>query len=193
MKKSCGNTRREMLRLISISAGATTGLTQFPAGAWQTGTTPALSRDYTPKIFDEEQLQVIECLSEIILPADAHSPGAKAAYVWKYIDLIVSQAGESAKQIWIDGLAALDHMATSDYGRPLGKCTGNEQTSLLEKISRREKDPRTLEERFFVVLKRATVDGYYTSEIGIHQDLEYRGNTMVLNFESCMHPEHKVE
>jgi hypothetical protein len=30
-----------------------------------------------------------------------------------------------------------------------------------------------------------TVNGYYSSEIGIHQDLEYQGNTYVAEFPEC--------
>ena len=41
-----------------------------------------------------------------------------------------------------------------------------------------EADPKTEEHRFFVELKRRTVKGYYTSRIGIHDDLQYKGNTM---------------
>jgi hypothetical protein len=47
-------------------------------------------------------------------------------------------------------------------------------------------DPHgSLEERFFVALKRAAIDGYYTSRIGIHQDLQYQGNEAVRGFPGC--------
>jgi hypothetical protein len=42
-------------------------------------------------------------------------------------------------------------------------------------------------EEFFVSAKKATVEGYYTSAVGIHNDLEYQGNTVVANFEGCTH------
>jgi hypothetical protein len=37
-----------------------------------------------------------------------------------------------------------------------------------------------------------TIDGYYTSKIGIHQELEYQGNTALAEFEGCTHPEHQA-
>ncbi len=37
-----------------------------------------------------------------------------------------------------------------------------------------------------------TVDGYYTSKIGIHQDLEYKGNTAISEFPGCTHAEHQA-
>jgi hypothetical protein len=36
-----------------------------------------------------------------------------------------------------------------------------------------------------------TIDGYYTSEIGIHKDLQYKGNSYTKDFVGCTHDEHK--
>jgi hypothetical protein len=36
-----------------------------------------------------------------------------------------------------------------------------------------------------------TVDGYYTSSIGIHQELRYQGNAYLKEFIGCTHPEHR--
>ena len=52
-------------------------------------------------------------------------------------------------------------------------------------------NPATLEERFFAALKRMTIEGYYTSAVGIHQDLNYQGNTAMADFPGCSHSEHK--
>ena len=46
-----------------------------------------------------------------------------------------------------------------------------------------------MQERFFHALKRATIDGYYTSRIGIHQDLQYQGNEAMRDFPGCQHTE----
>ena len=45
--------------------------------------------------------------------------------------------------------------------------------------------PRTPLESFFAVTKRATVHGYYTSEIGIHKELRYKGNQVIAEFVGC--------
>jgi hypothetical protein len=41
-------------------------------------------------------------------------------------------------------------------------------------------------EAFFADTKQATIHGYYTSEIGIHQDLRYKGNTLLADFVGCL-------
>ena len=45
---------------------------------------------------------------------------------------------------------------------------------------------RPILEAFFEATKQATVHGYYTSEIGIHQDLRYKGNTLLGEFVGCL-------
>jgi hypothetical protein len=42
--------------------------------------------------------------------------------------------------------------------------------------------PTTHGERFFVELKQWTTFGYYTSRIGIHDEMEYKGNTLLREF-----------
>src|SRR5262249_34684137 len=40
-------------------------------------------------------------------------------------------------------------------------------------------------EAFFAATKRATLHGYDTSEIGLHQELRYKGNKILLEFRGC--------
>jgi len=37
----------------------------------------------------------------------------------------------------------------------------------------------------FKLAKQATIFGFYTSEIGIHKELQYKGNQMLLDFAGC--------
>jgi hypothetical protein len=39
----------------------------------------------------------------------------------------------------------------------------------------------------FHTLKNLTCDGYYTSQIGLVQELGYSGNTAMASFEGCVH------
>lgn len=144
-------------------------------------------RFFTP----DENRTVIE-MSERIIPADDHSPGAKAARVSEFIDLIVSESPENARQSWRDGLAAINKMSQSRFGKPFADATVDQQVDLLKEISKNEKSPQTIEEKFFRTIKNATVDGYYTSEIGIHKELQYKGNSYLKEFTGCTHPEHQA-
>jgi hypothetical protein len=49
-------------------------------------------------------------------------------------------------------------------------------------MAENETHPKTPEQVFFGELKEATAHAYYTSKIGIHQEMEYKGNTMLPEF-----------
>lgn len=170
--------RRTALKMFSASLGALA----FPIGAF--------AAEYSPQHFTPAQMRLLDALTETIIPTDDHSPGAKAASVASYIDVIVSAAGITEKKLWDDGLAAIEDMAKRAHGHSFPECDTSQQIALLEKIAANEGRPRTVAEKFFETLKAATVDGYYTSAIGIHQDLQYQGNTMVMEFPGCTDKTH---
>ena len=60
--------------------------------------------------------------------------------------------------------------------------TAPAQDALLAELAKNESDPKTPLERFFVEAKLRTIQGYYTSEIGIHKDLRYKGNQFLAEF-----------
>src|SRR5262249_24344365 len=137
----------------------------------------AAPTNHSLKFFTEEENKTIIEMSELIIPADDHSPGAKAARVNEYIDLIISESTEVTRQYWREGLTAVNKMSRDKYGKGFAEATPEQQLELLKEISKNERSPQTVEERFFRTIKYATVDGYYTSEIGIHKELHYKGNS----------------
>ena len=44
--------------------------------------------------------------------------------------------------------------------------------------------------RFFRLIKNLTADGYYTSRVGLLDELGYAGNTALARFPTCSVPEH---
>ena len=136
------------------------------------------------------QHRLVDVLTELIIPADDRSPGASAAKVADFIDLLLSGAADEEQQIWRDGLAALDVLAAARGQHPFTECSASQQAAILTEISRREMDPHTTVEKLFALLKERTIQGYYTSEIGIHTELGYKGNKFLTEFLGCTHPEH---
>ena len=144
------------------------------------------------KFFSPDENRTVVEMSERIIPSDDSSPGAKAARVSEYIDLIVSESPEATKQHWREGLAAVNKMSRDKAGKPFADATQDQQVELLKVISKNERNPQTVEEKFFRTIKNATIDGYYTSEIGIHKELKYKGNSYLKEFTGCTHPEHQT-
>ncbi len=144
-----------------------------------------------PKFFNADQMALIGVISEHIIPTDANSPGALAAEVPQFIDLMINESPAETKKTWQDGLAAVNQMSQSKFSAAYVKATKDQQIALLTEISKNEMKPTTPEERFFKTIKNMTIDGYYTSKIGIHQELKYKGNTYLKEFKGCTHPEHQ--
>ena len=99
-----------------------------------------------------------------------------------YIDLLVSESPADIKTAWTEGLTALDQASTERFKAPFVKATAEQQIALLTDISRNELDPKTPLEVFFREAKSRTITGYYTSKIGIHQELGYKGNQFLPEF-----------
>ena len=193
-------TRREALKGIGASAGVIATLPVLGSSAvaqdqmahmHHPAQTAAKEKAQPLRFFTEEENRTVIEMSERIIPADDSSPGAKAARVNEYIDLILSESPEDVKQTWRTGLAAVNKMSRDKYSKSFADASLDQQVELLKQIGKNEKSPQSVEERFFRTIKNATVDGYYTSEIGIHQELHYKGNSYLKEFPGCTHPEHQ--
>jgi glucoside 3-dehydrogenase (cytochrome c) hitch-hiker subunit len=179
-----GVTRRTALKAFGTSAVvllpplSTEGLLAF--GRIQTAAAPP-----SPTALSASDFATLEELVETIIPADDRSPGAKQARVADYIDLLLSESNDDVTLQWMGGLSALNAAAVSQFGRPFVRLTSPQRDALLTTISAHELEPQTPLEAFFVMTKQATIHGYYTSEIGIHQELRYKGNQFLQEFVGC--------
>lgn len=183
---STGMSRRGALKALGTGLGASALLPLLsPQGAkafeamQRAGSTPALL------VLNQAQHATVDAFAEAIIPADDHSPGARAARVVDYIDLLLSESSDDVKQSWFTGLAALDETTQSRFSAPFVKLSPTQVEALLTDLSRNERDPQTPAEQFFRTTKDATIRGYYTSEIGIHEDLHYQGNQFLADFVGC--------
>ena len=138
-----------------------------------------------PKVLSSSQFATLETLVEAIIPADDRSPGAKQARVADYIDLLLSESERERVLEWIGGLAALDAEATARFNAPFARLDARQIDAILRDISANERAPQSPLDLFFVMTKQAAIQGYYTSEIGIHQELQYKGNKFLRDFVGC--------
>jgi hypothetical protein len=136
----------------------------------------------TPRFFSADQMKVVSRLADLIIPP-SDTPGAVAAGVPAYIDLVVSK-NPDLQTIFSAGLEAL--------GAGFTELNEDKQIAILQPLSDAvDASPaRTAEQRFFRALKNLTADGYYTSKIGLKDELGYTGNTVMGEFPSCEVPEH---
>ena len=123
---------------------------------------------WTTKFFDAEQAELVAAICERIIPT-TDTPGARAALVHQYIDLILSEATTERRAAFQRGLVPF---AGTDDAR---------KDELLAEIA---------DGAFFSDLKELTVAGYYGSGVGMKEELGFEGRTFVTRFDGCTHPEH---
>jgi hypothetical protein len=152
------------------------------------------------------EMALLDELVEMIIPADAHSGGARAAGVAAYIDGRLAEYDPTIPVLradrdrWRAGLATVDAVARATSGKAFLETTPAERTTLLERLAKpleqeqlpteepaelrrpAGEKPETVGQRFFVELKSWTTRGYYSSKIGIHDEMEYKGNRAIVEF-----------
>jgi Gluconate 2-dehydrogenase subunit 3 len=179
--------RRDVLRLITSAAfAAPLALPAHDPGA--------------PLYFTRDEFALLDTLTELIIPTDDHSPGAHAAGVAEFIDKSVAEAFlPEDKASWRTGLASVNQLSDTLHGKPFLKASKDQQIAVLEKMSEQEearqadKDQdaennrkKKKPQQFFGQLKNTTAFVYYTSSIGIHQEIEYKGNVLLDKFVGYM-------
>ena len=136
-----------------------------------------------PLFFTREEFALLDTLTELLIPADDHSPGAREAGVATFIDRSVAEAFVAEeKESWRKGLAAIDSASGDMMQAPFLKISAKQQNAVLRFLAAKEHKPETEAEKFFTQLKQTTAFVYYSSSIGIHNDMQYKGNVLLPQF-----------
>ena len=188
--------RRQWLKTSATVLGASLlPLPAVAAEASQAKTAPAMSPtrpaggESTASFFTPAQHALVEELSETIIPVDGHSGGAKAAKVADYIEQQLRQSTDDKRtSTWREGLRLVDLMSQHYHGKSFVDSSSEERIAVLTVLSDNDQMTDLPEVRFFRELKHLTIRGYYTSKIGIHDELEYKGNRLLLEFVGCDDP-----
>lgn len=163
--------RREAIQRATILLG---GVLSAPlmAGAMgqilNTGESVAVTAD---------QAALLAEVADIIIPTTG-TPGAKAAGVEKFIIRVVRDCYEKADQEkFYAGLAKLDADSQAKFGKGFATIDVAQKNEMLKQSTVDNK-------AFFLMMKGLTVTGYFTSEIGATQALEYL--PIPGKFEACI-------
>lgn len=132
-----------------------------------------------PKFFNPAEFTLVSRIADLIIPA-SETPGAVDAGVPHYIDYVVD-TNEGWRKLFREGLAEL-------AAQGFGALPEAGQIAVLAKHIDQPGDGLLV--TFFRAMKSMTADGYYTSRIGLVQELGYSGNTVMAAYPSCEIPEH---
>jgi len=154
--------RRQSLVALSALAGHAC----FPEVLARFGRALAEAEGWAPALFTPAAGRVLAAAVDTILP-DTDTPGARAAGVHVFIDLLVKHCRTAEEQrAFAAGLDALEKTCHATHGGGFADATREAREALLAALET-AKDP------FFAALKEATVLGYCTSEAGATKALAY--------------------
>jgi len=134
------------------------------------------------KVLDPHQNEMVVAIAEMIIPA-TDTPGATAAKVNEFVDLALGEwMDDNERAKFLQGIGELDDRSRKRFAKDFTGCAPDEQTEMLQLVDAEvaalrdadkqgtHRDP-TPSQGFFQMLKRLTLLGYYTSEIGDAEEL----------------------
>ena len=158
------------------------------------GTDPDLLKTYHPGdvwplTLAAPQRQLVGVLSDLIIPADEHSPSATSVGIVDFIDEWVSAPYPECQRdrpIVLAGLSWLDAEAARRHGTGFAQLAVTQQTGICDEIcdATRAAPERRQAARFFARYRDLTAGGFYSSAVG-RKDLGYIGNVPLAHFDGA--------
>jgi hypothetical protein len=192
-------TRREALRRLAAGGAAAAAapfwveslLATAAQHAAHQAAPRAAAAPWTPKVLDPRQNELVTAVSELIIP-QTDTPGATAAKVNQYIDAVLSESRPDVRDPFLQGIAWLDLRSEGRFGTRFVNAPPARQIELLTELSSAAapspEDKPGVE--FFTAIKGMTITGYYTSEVGLKEEIGDDGQVFFVEFKGCTHPEH---
>ena len=135
-------------------------------------TVPSLAARTPAAPLTADELILIGEVSELIIPT-TDTGGALAAGVPEFVKMMLSDwFSEAERKNFISGMHEFSAGASKKYGKKFGELPASQKNQyfgeLLATAERGATAPRT---PFVVLMKRLTIFGYYTSELGATTEL----------------------
>jgi len=192
--------RRQALRAIgSAAAGAMTsplwvaslGAVSRQQAHSHAAQTAIAEAKWTPKVLNAHQNDMVIILTELIIP-ETDTPGAKGTNVNRFVDSVLAEAKSEDRDKFLKGLTWIDERSRALYGNDLTSASTSDRTALLTRLSAEGNPDKedSIGREFFEVIKGMTIDGYYTTEVGLRKELGDSGQLFQAVSQGCDHPEH---
>lgn len=130
----------------------------------------AASRSRALSTLDPHQNATVVSLADVIIP-ETDTPGATAAAVNEFVDLILTEWFDDPQTTaFLDGLAELDRRCNGLHGADFIALSPEVMIAEVARLDGEIEEARSAGEsvggRFFHQMKRLTIAGFFTSEIG---------------------------
>jgi hypothetical protein len=199
--------RRELLKMIAVITGSA-----FIGGEFLLSGCKSNDAKIGGMIFTENDITFLDEVGETILPA-TKSPGAKAAQIGKYMEIMVNDCYDEADQkTFHEGIKKLDEASEKMFKTGFMEATPQQRHDLLVSLDTEAKDyqktkadfDRTENEKekaeivkgnkdykkekkpahYFTMMKQLTLHGFFTSKVGATEAL--RHVAVPTKYEGCI-------
>lgn len=150
-------------RTIIKQLGLISGMTVLPATLF----IGCKSENYALLFLTKSEFNLINELSEVILPDTQKSPGAKTAKVANFIDSYIFNCYDDInKSDFQKQLLSLDNLSNSTFNVSFSELSNEQRQKFVSSL---ESELNTA----YTKCKTLILFGYYTSEVGMTQALRY--------------------
>ncbi|MEO8200471.1 MAG: gluconate 2-dehydrogenase subunit 3 family protein [Gemmatimonadota bacterium] len=169
--------RRELVGLLNGLMAGTSLATLVPDELFARGA--RLDRRGQGKgPFTPHQFETVSEIADLIIPG-TDTPGARVAKVPDFIAVIVGEwYRDDEKSVIMGGLAELDVRSQRTFGKDFIETRAEDRVQLLTELDKELQSLKAAKQdtgkNFFHRIKGLTIYGYYTSEIGMTQELHYQ-------------------
>jgi gluconate 2-dehydrogenase gamma chain len=180
--------RRDVLKLLS-SVAALSALPQ-EALALLAQANQVVAHHSGVRTLSPHQDATVTTIAELIIP-ETDTPGAKVAKVNEFIDLLLTEWYEpAATKQFLSGLSDVDARSKKQFSKDFVSCSADQQAQLLKALDAEAMDFAAKQRatvtngrrsplqqttpppsHFFYTMKKLTLTGYYTSQIGFSKEL----------------------
>ncbi|MGH9517382.1 MAG: gluconate 2-dehydrogenase subunit 3 family protein [Terriglobales bacterium] len=196
--------RRELIRAALFASAASALGAQFsfaqaiasgltPAARDEDGSTVLTDPNWKAVFLNDHQNETLIALGDVIIPS-ADTPGATAALVNRYLDLLLSVQPVEFQKQFVDALAFIDTESQKQFAKTFPDLARGDQIWLLSAWAYPSDSDRWIEgegkadpgQQHFERLKALIAAAFYGSEIGL-KELGWDGEFTHGPYEGCEH------
>lgn len=167
------NRREAVSRVALLVGGAVIGAEFFLSGCKASDDKYGASVNFT-----EKDIAFLDEVAETIIPK-TNTPGAKDAKVGEFMTVMVKDTyNENQQKIFLDGMNKLNDASNKKFSNGFMQITPEQRKELLIGIDNEVKEYNKTKKtddpaHYFGMMKQLTLLGYFTSEPGATQALNY--------------------
>lgn len=166
--------RREAIRRTTLILGST--LTAPLVSGMLQGCHAGYDLNWKPDFFSESQASMIMDMVNIIIPR-TDTPGAVDVGVPAFVESMVRDVySEELRDKFVTGMKEIDNLSNNEFNKEFNNLLKEEKILFVENMHKKAMEDTSVKrsDHFIIKLKELTLLGFFTSEAGATQVLQYK-------------------